>query len=556
MHYFYRHFFVNKIHKKLVSLFFLSTLFFLNSANANITIIVNSAKDGAPIEDGMCTLREAILAANGNISSDCGKDDENLEEAVDIVLTFPEDTIYLSHVVPNEDNAQTGDLDIHVDLNITVKADKLVAINGLYNDRIFDLHGPVTVNLSKLTIASGQPPHNNQTLYGGGIRATHTDSNLTLNDCNVTRNRLMGSGHTEVSGGGIGSQGNVTLHRSEISHNLVYSPLRYNQALGKNDSTAAMGGGVALLGDGEFADLNFLYAHDSRFVSNIVKQMGPVTGIPQDTDKLLYTRATEGGGIYAETASVNLERVEVANNLVENKHHTYGNVNGGGVSIRYLKSDLTVINSTISSNQIILHASNGRGKVNGGGVHHFYKLAVFANSTIAFNNIRVLKTEENTIWSPAAGLNLYNKQTMLINTILALNFIGESDADQREASTGIISTFKTNGHNIFGSGAWSDDPSDVNLFKKDSFSDDEAKAAYTKLALQPLTDNGGTNTLTANPRTHALGSYWDGNKLMHSIAADRGIKVKLIDVDQRGFKRPANGWSQPDIGAHEMNAKP
>ncbi len=561
--FFYHRFFASNIRKKAASLCFLAILFFLNTSHAGVTMFVNSAEDGPPIEDGKCTLREATASANQSkfVNDDCFNGSKDWEGPDNIIITFSDDVVSLTHLGAGEDNGETGDLDIHVDLNISVKEERLVMINGLYNDRVLDLHGPIIVNLSKLIIANGQPPHEGQALYGGGIRIMHADSLLTLSDSKVILNRLTGSGYMEVAGGGIGGRGYVTFYRSEVNDNLVFSPLYYSQKLGGYEATGAMGGGVALLGEDPLSpSWSFLHAYDSRFSGNIVRQLGPVSWkFLRNSEKMYYTRATEGGGIYGDRAHIHLERVEIANNLVENMDETYGNVRGGAISINRHHSSVTSINSTISSNTIALHSNAGQGRAQGGGIYSPNMSSFIANSTIVFNEIFMLKTEENSqTIEPTAGMKLM-EETGMINSILALNFVGENDENRREASGNDPVGFNTGGSNIFGARTGPENAVDIHLFEVGKPSKSAVQAAYKKLSLQPLADNGGNNTLTENPRTHALGSYFDDNKLMYSIAVDRGTNIDSINIDQRGFKRPAYGWSfnkQTDIGAYELNAKP
>ena len=124
------------------------------------TINVDSFVDSIDPNDGVTTLREAILEANDG-------DTIQLEAG----------TYELSLEGTSEDNGLTGDLDIN-GKSLTVlgagQDETTIDANGI--DRVFDVIGDVSVAISNVTITGGDAPlleesdPSNPEDEGGGIR--------------------------------------------------------------------------------------------------------------------------------------------------------------------------------------------------------------------------------------------------------------------------------------------------------------------------------------------------------------------------------------------------
>ncbi|HEX3231606.1 MAG TPA: CSLREA domain-containing protein, partial [Pyrinomonadaceae bacterium] len=174
------------------------------------TITVNSTSDVANGTDGLCTLREAITAANSNAASgvtagECaagsgGSDTINLATLTGTInLTAALPDITSSMTITGPGSAQ-----------LTVRRDT----GGDY--RIFTVTGGV-VSISGLTVTNGKaaigPPANSGGAGsgGGGILNSGT---LTLTDVTVTANEagagglgITGTGGAGGNGGGISNNG-------------------------------------------------------------------------------------------------------------------------------------------------------------------------------------------------------------------------------------------------------------------------------------------------------------------------------------------------------------
>src|SRR5205085_2252272 len=105
--------------------------------------------------DGVVSLREAVLAANASVG-------------VPDTINLPAGTYVLTRVGADEDAAATGDLDITDRLTIVGSGAAATAIDGNLSDRVFDLRSDA-LTLSRLTVRNGRVT--GPTAVGGGIRS-------------------------------------------------------------------------------------------------------------------------------------------------------------------------------------------------------------------------------------------------------------------------------------------------------------------------------------------------------------------------------------------------
>ncbi len=153
------------------------------------TFTVTTPEDVINADDGLLSLREAIIAANSN-----GQDDQ-------IELSAAIYEIQIAGI--DEDLGLTGDFDVSSDsghsLTIRGIAAGATVIDAKELDRAFHLMGQSNLTLEDLTIQNGsvleRPVHEGR--RGGTIRSTQ--SSLTLNDL-VIQNSTAG-----VSGAGAQS---------------------------------------------------------------------------------------------------------------------------------------------------------------------------------------------------------------------------------------------------------------------------------------------------------------------------------------------------------------
>lgn len=463
------------------------------------TITVATLADGPPAADGVCTLREAVIASNNDIDGNgCtaagpyGFDSIELAQSGTIQLVG----------AGGEDLSLSGDLDIHDSVTITNVSGGTVIVDGGGNDRIFHVGGGVAeVVFDGLIIQNGAPPaFAPGQVWGGGIFMGSTSAlfGLTLIDVIVRDNTVIGVGTADAAGGGIYSNSNVLLVRSEITGNSVENI---------NDGVAR-GGGIYALGVQVTRDMT---AIDSRISGNTVTS---------------ENMSASGGGVYLSgLGTASFMRSEISGNEALS---TGSNALCGGICT--LNAGVELINSTVSGNLAV--ATDTGGIAQAGGIQSADDF-IANGSTIAFN--QAVAPDGTTL---AGGIRLTAGATSEIaNTLIGGNLAGGAGSDC--SPDGALVSL---GHNLIETGCG------VTAAPGDQFG--------VAPMLDVLADNGGLNTVTANPRTHSL--------LPGSPATDAGSPDPVggspacESVDQRGYIRPADGGTSAtcDIGAHEVNAMP
>lgn len=240
-------------------------------------------------DDGQCSLREAVIAANtdtavGGCPAGSGVDVITFDPSLATPAVF---TLGLTGA--NEDGAATGDLDITGILTIQGVDASQIIIDGNKTDRIFDIRPGATVTISGIAIQNGNPGSG---ANGGGIivNGGTPRTKLTLLDSVVTSN-------TATIGGGIHNAGNgatAVIQDTQIISNFA----------------ATSGGGIA--NSGNLTLLN---------------------------STLTQNQARTGGGIEHFGFSLNLTNSTVSGNKASD--------NGGGL---YNRGDTIILNSTFSGN--------------------------------------------------------------------------------------------------------------------------------------------------------------------------------------------------------------
>jgi CSLREA domain-containing protein len=150
----------------------------LPSLSLAATLNVNSTADTLVAGDGQCTLREAILNANGDSDTtggDCaaGSGADLIEvPAGSYVLTIPSDN-------PLADTAEIGDLDIAGDLTLRGAGAAVTIIDAAGIDGVAQIQwGAVT--LERLTLRGGVG------IFGAGVSVV--DGAVTVSECVISGN--------------------------------------------------------------------------------------------------------------------------------------------------------------------------------------------------------------------------------------------------------------------------------------------------------------------------------------------------------------------------------
>ena len=232
---------------------------------AETIIQVNSQADQVQ-NDGNCTLREALLAANTNTAVDaCPAGASATADRIRV----PAGTYTLALVGPAENLNQTGDLDITSSLVLEGSGSWATTVDANHIDRVFHVSNAGTVTLQGMTITRGDAPVENNQSQGGGI--LNMDTTLTLYDV------LLLDNHSGNSGGGLDNFGGiVTLNRSTVKNNVSYrgggifngSYLTVQDSLIEGNSSSGDGSG------GGIYNFNTLYLFNSLVKGNSTNRSG------------------------------------------------------------------------------------------------------------------------------------------------------------------------------------------------------------------------------------------------------------------------------------------
>jgi CSLREA domain-containing protein len=371
--------------------------------------------------DGDCSLRDAIIIANGNGEAD--------------TITLGAGTYELSITGTLENDAATGDLDITDDVTIIGLGPDQTTINANGIDRVFDIRFSAgTVVISGVTVFNGNAP-------GGGGGISHAGSDLLLINTVVVSNAAGGYAggvlidnsratliggqvisNTGMRGGGIRVNGSTAVFTqtgdSIIAYNVVSGTGHDGSGGGvfvANSARAAFGGGQIFgntaaggNGGGVLALGSVVTLDDVQILSNTASSGGGVcvdsSVLTQTGDSLIaYNVATSGGGMNVRLgARATLMGTRILDNTttgngggisisegnaallgVQVARNTTGNY-GGGLSI----SNASV---TIDGGQIVSNTAGGRG----GGMYVVYDSALTQTgaSLIGYNVIS--DTESN-----------------------------------------------------------------------------------------------------------------------------------------------------------------
>ncbi len=276
-------------------------------ATTGMTFTVNSPDDVPDVRPGngkcetaknnkVCTLRAAIMETNQLGGSN--------------TVNLPAGTYYLTIPGKNEDEGRTGDLDIKSNLTLKGAGSATTIIDGnrsVLSDRVIHILGGA-VKIQGVTIDDGGDDAGDTQLKGGGIWIA-PGAKLTLLKSVV--GALVGGtgvGNRAAVGGGIYSQGKLTVKNSTISLNTAMRNTN-------NPSLDLYGGGI--YGDG---------TSNTTLVKTTV------------TDNLAAFR---GGGIHTD-GKLTVKKSLVQNNIALNAlgYYSYG----GGI---HNTGKVTIADSTI-----------------------------------------------------------------------------------------------------------------------------------------------------------------------------------------------------------------
>ncbi len=302
---------------KKIILFSIFAFFLAPSLAGAATMTVTASAPDVVAANGVCSLREAITAANNNVANvDCPAVDAFGNNTIILgndTIILPAGTYTISLPTSGcEDADANGDFDIvnttgtPETLTITGAGAATTIINANKVDRVFDLVistvSPI-VTISGVTIENGVARDCTGTFFnsGGGIRVQA--GSLTLTDVVVNGNDAINGGGIQINNPGIPGTG--IINRSTISNNNA------NQAIGTNS-----GGGVNSFG-----------------VLTMINTT--VSGNHAEGD---------GGGLAVEI-STNLRNVTITNNTADFSANGIGD--GGGIALESDTGPAMIIRNSI-----------------------------------------------------------------------------------------------------------------------------------------------------------------------------------------------------------------
>ena len=181
------------------------------ASTASATTITPNATTDDITNNGNCTLREAVQAAN----TDTAVDQCPAGSGAD-VIQLGAHTYDLTVTGATEDANQKGDLDVSQPVTIQGQGAAATTIDAHSNDRAIDVLSGGTTEIKSVTITNGAAPTDGTFAIGGDGEpggAVRAQAGLTLTDVSITNSHagagstgaVVPSGHRGGDGGGVWS---------------------------------------------------------------------------------------------------------------------------------------------------------------------------------------------------------------------------------------------------------------------------------------------------------------------------------------------------------------
>jgi CSLREA domain-containing protein len=365
------------------------------------TIYVTSLDDTID-NDGYCTLREAVIAANtnspsGDVEGECPA---GVDSQADTIILAEGQTYSLKIDGTNEDGAVDGDLDIwdnSADIDLIIMVDgggtATISQDASVDDRVLQNYG-ATMVIQGLTITGGTTDQN-----GGGLVNYGT---LYLNSSQV-------NGNYAAWGGGINVWGGILImDDSIVSDNIAENDgggilaqegstvVIQNESL-IEENNSAWGGGISCWDSSLTIDDSVIGNNTAENGGGgLLIHDGGIATI-QNGSIVSGNSASSGGGIEKWDPS---ELIIVSSTVTENSTTKY---DGGGIS----NNGVMIINQSMISKN---HSSQA-----GGGISTCCGTVLIDGSTIS----------ENTADGDAGGIFIQGEATV---TIQNGSFITDNNA--------------------------------------------------------------------------------------------------------------------------------
>ncbi|HMQ50994.1 MAG TPA: choice-of-anchor Q domain-containing protein [Anaerolineae bacterium] len=344
-------------------------LIFLPAAPAQAaSLTVNSLADADNGSDGVCTLREAIIAANNNATyHECASSGFGID-----TITFSvSGTITLGASLPNVADSA----------GLTINGGSGVTLSGNNAVRVFQVNSGAALTLQNLTVTQGK----NDSSIGGGLynNGTVTISNSTFsgnnaqfggglyNNGTATISYSTFSGNSADSGGGISnaSSGVATINNSTFSGNSTTfgggifnsGTVSLSNSLVSANNASNSGGGLSNTSSGTVIISDSTLSGNSTISGGGIFNGGTVT--INNSTFAGNSASNSGGGLSNSGGTVTTSNSTFSSNSANNFGGSINNVNGGTTTIR---------NGTFASNSATF----------GGGIYNFGGTVTLANTIV------------------------------------------------------------------------------------------------------------------------------------------------------------------------------
>lgn len=465
------------------------------AAHAASTINLTTTADELS-DNGKCSLREAIQAANTNKAiggCPAGSDGED-------TIKLGTGTYKLTRLHQDSAADTTGDWNITSDLVIQGAGSGKTVIDADHKDRVF-FSDTNHFTLNGVTLKNGRT--RNAYDNGGAIYLKH--GMLMTSDVVVTTSDASSGGaifvdrdaylllttstisyNDAVEGGGVYNRGTTTIENSVVKGNDT-------RPESPTDSNGDSGGGVYNIGD--------LTLNQTTVEANSAEYGGGVYNSGQEFTAFIYkttisnNSANDGGGVVNSSGLMRIEDSTISGNRAKNNG---GGINNNDTSCFPGCPGVVYVNSTTIANN--RSNSDYKGTGDGGGIYN----ASYDNG----NRVR------------------------FSNTILGKNYDG---GNQTPGCAGSISSY---GYNIVAStkGCTIRNTNTGNKLNVDP-------------KIGSLANNGGRT------KTHALNS---GSPAIDAASEEDDPQYGCFDTDQRGVSRRqdgnGDGKARCDIGSYERSA--
>jgi CSLREA domain-containing protein len=312
------------------------------------SLTVNSLADANNGSDGVCTLREAITAANNNanfnecISTAYGND----------TITFSVGgTITLGSSLPNITDAA----------GLTIEGGSTVTISGNNAVRVFQVNSSAALALRNLVVANGNA--------GGGFGGGMNNSGIVT----ISNSTFSGNSTTSLGGGLYNDfSGTATINNSTFFNNSAdfgggirnSGAAILNNSIFSGNSATSLGGGIYNSGTVTISNTTFSGTNSSSFGGGLNNGSSGTATISNSIFSG-NSASDSGGGIY------NSDTVTISNSTFSN--NSASNF-GGGI---YNSNTATIGNSTFSGNSAV---SSGGAILNSSGNTVTISNSIVANS--------------------------------------------------------------------------------------------------------------------------------------------------------------------------------